>query len=160
MRKAMIILMAAVTVFGTAAAAAAHMGGYYNQQADDGWFDQMYRWMDQHMGGRFGGMMGYGTGAYCPGMGPGYFQQNNTDEAITQEEATTLLEEAVDGSFTSDVFRMGRWYAVFYEDSVGNTKQARVDIFTGQVYTDFERYMYENTGTGRNYRSAGRMMWG
>lgn len=155
-------MIAAVTLLGAAAAASAHMGGYYNQQAnDDGWFDQMYRWMDQHMGGRFGYMMGYGTGAYCPGMGPAY-QENNSTEAITLEEATALLKEAVDGSFTSDVVRMGRWYAVFYEDSEGNTKQARVDIFTSQVYTDFYRYMYENTGasTGRNYRSAGRMMWG
>lgn len=160
----MVLLLAAALVAATGIASA-RMGGYYSQQAaEDNWFNQMYSWMGQHMG-RLGHMMGYGqydnAGWACPGFGAGYYQDAEA-ELITLEEATELLEEEVDGTLTSEVYQMGRWYVVFYEDGDKKRKQARLDMFTGTVYMDFYEYMSENTGmfNGRGYRGMGGMMWG
>ena len=133
MKKAIIILVAAAAIVGATGIAYAHMGGYNSRQAGDGdWFNRMYQWM------------GFG---YCSGFGAGY-SQHIGDELLTLDGATKHLEDAVeqvDGTITSDVYQMGRWFAVNYEDSDNNPKQARVDIFTGRVYTDFYGNMFNNT---------------
>jgi predicted Zn-dependent protease len=165
MKKTGIVLLVVVGLIATTGISSARMGGYYGQQADDGnWYNQMYRWMGEHMGG-FGNMMGYGqnSGAegFCPGFGAENAQYAET-EPITLEEANELMETKVDGILTSDVYQMGRWYVVFYEDAEEKTKQARVDMFTGEVYTDFYEYMSENSGVynDRGFRGRGSMMWG
>ncbi|MBE0524123.1 MAG: PepSY domain-containing protein [Methanosarcinales archaeon] len=162
MKKTTIVLIVVAGLIATTGIASARMGGYYGQQVDDGnSFNQMYRWMGQHMGG-YGYMIGYGNAnGNCPGFGAGYAQYDET-ELITPEEATKILEKEVDGTLTSDIYLMGRWGVVSYEDTDGYTKQARVDMFTGEVYTDIYAYMSENSGVynGRGYRGMGSMMWG
>lgn len=152
----MVLLVMAGLIAATGIASA-RVGGYYTQQ-DSSWFDRMNQWMGQHMG-QFGHMMGYGNGGeFCPGAG---YYQNTQNGFMTLENATEILEEEIDGTFTSDVSQMGRWYVVFYEDKDGTAKQARLDIFTGDVYTDFYGYMSENDiYNGRGYRGMGRTMWG
>ena len=162
MKKTGIVLLVVVGLIATTGIASARIGGYNNQQADDGnWYGQMYRWMGQHMDG-FGNMMGYGNAnGGCTGFGTENAQYAET-EPITIEDATLLLEEEVTGTLTSEVYQMGRWYVVFYEDAEEKTKQARVDMFTGEVYTDFYEYMSENSGVynDRGFRGRGSMMWG
>ena len=162
MKKTAIVLLVVAGLIATIGIASARMGGYYSQQADNAnSFNQMYRWMGQHMGG-YGYMIGYGNvNGDCPGFGAGYARYAET-ELITLEEATQLLETEVDGTLTSDVYVMGRWYVVFYEDAEEKTKQARLDMFTGEVYTDFYENMYENSDVynGRGYGRMGSMMWG
>ena len=165
MKKTGIVLLVVVGLIATTGIASARIGGYNNQQADDGnWFNQMYRYMGQQMGG-FGNMMGYGqnSGAegFCPGFGAENAQYAET-EPITLKEANELMENEVDGNLTSEVYQMGRYYVVSYEDAEEKTKQARVDMFTGVVYTDFYQYMSENSGVynDRGFRGRGSMMWG
>jgi hypothetical protein len=162
MKRTAIVVLVVAGLIATTGIASARMDGYSSQQAEDGnWFNQMYRGMGQHVGG-FGNMMGYGNAnGNCPGFGAGYAQYAET-EPITLEEATQLLETEVNGILTSDVYQMGRWYVVFYEDAEEKTKQARVDMFTGEVYTDFYEYMSENSGVYNDcgYRGRGNMMWG
>ncbi len=166
MRKTILVLLIAAAVVGAIGIASARMGGYYGQQSGDGnWFDQMNQWMGQHMG--WGGpMMGYGqydaAGDFHPGFGTGYYQGTNTaTDPVTIEEATELIEDAV-GTVTSEVYQMGHWYVAFYEDADGETKQIKVDIFSGEVYLDFYEYMpeYSRTYNDRRYAGHGRMMWG
>jgi hypothetical protein len=166
MKRTAIVVLVVAGLIASTGIASARMGGYYGQQ-DSTWFDQAYQWMGQHMG-RYGHMMGYGNiveygnaGEFCPGSGAGYYQDTEI-ESMTLEEATELLEEEIDGTLSSDVYQMGRWYVVFYEDDDEKTKQARIDMFTGEVYTDFYEYMSENSDVynGRGYRGIGRMMWG
>jgi hypothetical protein len=158
-RTAIVVLVVAVLI-ATTGIASARMGGYYGQH-DSNWFDQMSQWMGQHMGG-FGHMMRYGnTGEFCSGYGAGYSQDTEI-EPITLENATELLEKEIDGTLTSDVYQMGCWYVVFYEDVDEKIKQARLDMFTGDVYTDFYEHMSENSDVynSRGYRGMDRMMWG
>jgi len=164
MKKTGIVLLVVVGLIATTGIVSARMGGYYGQQDSD-WFDQMYQWMGEHMG-RFGHMMGYentmeygNAGEFCPGSGAGYYQDTEI-EPMTLENATEILEEEIVGTFTSDVYQMGRWYVVFYEDAPEKTKQARVDMFTGEVYTDFYEYMSENSGVYNDRGYRGSMMWG
>jgi hypothetical protein len=144
------LLLVIITVVGATGIASARpggMGGYYAQQnGDSDWASQMYYWMGQHMGRWGGHMMGYSQygaeGSFCSGFGTGYYQSEDpNDVQVTQEEAVRLIEDAVDGTVTSDVYQMGRWFVAFYEDVDGKTRQARVDIFTGEVYEDFYEYI-------------------
>lgn len=171
MRKTVLVLLIAAIVVGLTGIASARMGGYggyYAQQSADGdWFDQMYQWMGQHMGRWGGPMMGYGqygaAGGFCSGYGAGYYQGTDTvTEPVTTEEAEQLIEDAVEGTVTSEIYQMGRWYVAFYEDTDGKTRQARVDIFSGEVYPDFYEYMSEYSGVynDRRYAGPGGMMWG
>ena len=174
MKKTMMVLLVIAAVVSATGIASARMGGmggmggYYTQQnGDSDWYNQMYQWMGQHMGGWGGQMMGYGqygaAGGFCSGSGAGYYQDADTaTELITIEEATQLIEDAVGSTVTSEVYQMGRWYVAFYEDVDGKTKQARVDIFTGEVYEDFYEYMSEYAQSNYNsgFGGPGRMMWG
>ncbi|MCK4937466.1 MAG: PepSY domain-containing protein [Methanosarcinales archaeon] len=175
MKKTMMVLLVIAAVIGATGITSARMGsqdGYYAQQnADSDWANNMYQWMGQHMG-RFGGqMMGYGQyGAgyeFCTGEGPGYYLNENTDVVLlTQEKAVQLIEDAVDGT-TSEVYQMGLWFVASYEGDDGTTKQARVNMVTGEVYVDFYAYMSENNdfNSGRGgFKGAGNgagcAVWG
>ncbi|MBW6518709.1 MAG: PepSY domain-containing protein [ANME-2 cluster archaeon] len=159
MRRKLMILFVIAALVGATGIASARMGGqggYYAQQnGDNDWANQMYQWMGQHMGRWGGHMMGYG-------------QYADSDAVlVTQEEAVQLIEDAVDGTLTSEMYQMGRWFVASYEDDDGVTKQARVDMFTGEVYDDFYAYMSENAdfNNGRGgFRGAGNgagcAMWG
>jgi hypothetical protein len=146
MRTTIIVLLIAAAVVGAIGIAGAQIGGYYAQPDDGKKLGHVYQWMGQHMGSWGGSMMGYGqygaADGICPGFGSGYYQRTDiATEPITIEEATQLIETAVDTTITSEVYQIGHWYVALYEDTDGKTRQARVDIFSGDVYLDFYGYM-------------------
>ncbi|MCL7413590.1 MAG: hypothetical protein M8353_08250 [ANME-2 cluster archaeon] len=169
MRRKLLILFVIAAVVGATGIASARiggMGGYY-ANGDNDWANQMYQWMGQHMGRWGGHMMGYGQpGAedgFCQGIGNGNYESDNPNTVVvTQDEAVKLIESAVNGTITSDVYQMGRWFVAFYEGADGKTRQARVDIFTGEVYEDFFEDMsgFSRSNSNNGYGGMGRMMRG
>ncbi len=80
------------------------------------------------------------------GYGPGYcieYGYYGTGEPVKLKveiaaEALAIAKDKVDGDVSEeDIYQMGRWWIVFYEDGNGVYKQARIDAYTGEVFSGY-----------------------
>jgi len=145
MKKTLVVLLLSALVIGTFGAAAVSAAAN-NAQTNNGFFGPMKTWAAR--GGGYGGQ-GYSPG-YGPGYGPGYCTgyasygpYAGTGEAVeleveTLEDALAIAREEIDsGATENDIYQMGRWWVVYYEDEDDVYRQARIDAFTGEVFDDF-----------------------
>ena len=151
MNKTMVVLLLSALVIGTFGAAAVSAAAN-NAQANNGFFGPMKMWAARN--GGYGGQ-GYGPVSdpgYGPGYGPGYCTgyasygpYAGTGEAVeleveTVEDALAIAREEIDSGVTeNDIYQMGRWWVVYYEDEDEDDvyRQVRIDAFTGEVFDDF-----------------------
>lgn len=79
---------------------------------------------------------GAGNYASCP-----YYNADGTVEleVETLDEAFEIAKSEIDdGVSRDDIYQMGRWWIVYYEDEDGVGTQARIDAVTGEVFTGYD----------------------
>ena len=108
----------------------------------------MHRWAARYTGS------GCGTGDFscCP-----YYNADETVEleVETIDEAFEITRAEIDdGVSRDDIYQMGRWWIVNYEDEDGVYTQARIDAVTGDVFTGYSVPAGAQT-CGRNGRGSG-----
>lgn len=91
----------------------------------------MHRWAARYTD------TGYGAGnfSYCP-----YYNADGTIEleVETIDEAFEIARAEIDDGVSKDnIYQMGRWWIVYYEDENGAYTQARIDAVTGEVFTGY-----------------------
>ncbi|MCQ1536648.1 hypothetical protein FTO70_13410 [Methanosarcina sp. KYL-1] len=158
MKKIIAILLGALLI-GTLGAAV--VNAVASDDAGTGYgYGHMRMWAARNGGA------GYGAG-YGPGYGPGncpvydsYCPYASTDETVeleveTADEAFEIAKKKIDsGVSEDDIYQMGRWWVVFYENEDGVYKQARIDAVTGDVFTDYNVPAEPQAG-GRYARGTG-----
>lgn len=158
MKKTMVVLLLSALVIGTFGAGAVS-AAVNNTQTNNGFFGPMKMWAARN--GGYGGQ-GYGPGygpEYCTGYGS-YGPYAGTGEPVeleveTVDEAFEIAKDEIDaGVSKDDIYQMGRWWVVYYEDEDGAYKQARIDAVTGDVFTDYTVPAEPQTG-GRYARGPG-----
>lgn len=78
---------------------------------------------------------GAGNFPYCP-----YYNADGTVEleVETIDEAFEIARAEIDADASrDDIYLMGRWWIVYYEDEDGAYTQARIDAVTGEVFTGY-----------------------
>jgi hypothetical protein len=76
-----------------------------------------------------------GNVSYCP-----YFSASKTAEfkVKTVDDAFEIAKKEIDNSVSKeDIYQMGRWWIVSYQDKNGTSSQARIDAVTGEVFTGY-----------------------
>jgi hypothetical protein len=86
----------------------------------------------------------------CPGYCPGYSKGNNSycpcissNQSIelkvkNADEAYETARSKIDGNVSKDnIYQMGRWWVVPYQDKNGTSSQARIDAVTGEIFTGY-----------------------
>ncbi|WP_269850201.1 hypothetical protein [Methanosarcina horonobensis] len=76
-----------------------------------------------------------GNFSYCP-----YYDADGTVEleVETIDVAFEIAKAEIDDDVSKDnIYQMGRWWIVNYEDEDGVYTQARIDAVTGEIYTGY-----------------------
>ena len=92
----------------------------------------MHRWAARYTDSGSGS----GNRPYCP-----YYSTDETVEleVETLDEAFEIAKSEIDDSVSrDDIYQMGRWWIVYYEDEDGADTQARIDAVTGEVFTGYD----------------------
>jgi ABC-type glycerol-3-phosphate transport system substrate-binding protein len=108
----------------------------------------MHRWAARYTDS------GYSAGnfSYCP-----YYNADETVEleVETIDEAFEIARAEIDDDVSKDdIYQMGRWWIVYYEDESGVYTQARIDAVTGEVFTGYSVPAGPQT-SGRFARGSG-----
>ncbi|WP_230668831.1 MULTISPECIES: hypothetical protein [Methanosarcina] len=130
MRKAIIAILLGILFIGVSGAAVVSAVASDNAGTNYG-SGSMHRWAARNMdsGPR------YGNFSDCP-----YFNSNSTAEleVKTVDEALEIAKAKIDSNISKeDISQMRRWWIVSYQDQDGVYKQARIDSFSGEVFTDY-----------------------
>lgn len=130
MRKSITAILLAILLIGTFGAAAASAIASDDAKANYG-SGYMHRWAARYTDS------GYCAGnfSYCP-----YYNADETVEleVETIDEAFEIARAEIDdGVSKDDIYQMGRWWIVYYEDKDGVNTQARIDAVTGDVFTGY-----------------------
>jgi hypothetical protein len=128
-KKIGVVLIAAVLAVATVGIASANAygnHGYGWNHADNGAYNK-------HNG------YGHGHGGY------GGAYDENVDEPVVQSanDAITKFEDETDIDVSEkNVYQMGRWWVINYQNPDGEITQGRVDAYTGEVIKDFSEGAY------------------
>lgn len=159
MKKTIPVLLLSALLIGTFGSAAVSAAAGY-AQTNDGFFGPMHMWGARNGGGGYGPVYGAGYGPdNCPVYGS-YGPYATTAETVEIEvenvdEALKIATDEIDTDVSEeDIYQMGRWWVVYYEDEEGVYKQARIDAVTGDVFTDYTVPAGPQTG-GRYARGTG-----
>lgn len=130
MKKTVVAIILGILLIGAFGAAAVNAVASDDAKANYGHgFGHMHRWAARYTGSENRA----GNFTSCP-----YFNSaGNVELKVgTIDEALKIARAEIDnGVSQEDIYQMGRWWIVSYEDDDGVSSQARIDAVTGEVFT-------------------------
>lgn len=132
MKKTIIAVLLGILLIGAFGAAVVSAVTSDDARANYGYgFGPMHRWAARYTDS------GYRAGNFssCP-----YFNSTGTVELKvgTIDEALEIARAEIDDNISEeDIYQIGRWWIVSYEDENGTSSQARIDAVTGEVFTGY-----------------------
>jgi hypothetical protein len=142
MKKAIIATLLGILLIGASGVAVVNAVASDNAGTNYG-FGPMNRWAAKYTNSSSSD----GNFSYCP-----YFNSNGTSElkVKTADEALEIAKKEINTKVSiEDISQMRRWWIVAYQNEDGAYRQARIDAFSGQVFTNFPVCTGTQTGSRR-----------